>query len=222
MSAISEQLDQLEAQQFNLTQTLAEMLAGNWCGEPPSAQAFLTAQDPSLNVQCVPPYRQSDVPAEAPGYYNPEESQPAQLYSWTCSACAVDWLLRALGSGFDQRDVYNSREYTVDAIGMPENINPTYGLMNGSGVELQRVLQEQSGIESYQGWLDFDSAYYLYSQAPGMMSGGNWYHWVGVRGVRGDALYVANSALGYKNVYDTVNRSQFNSLGPFSCVVAKL
>jgi hypothetical protein len=101
------------------------------------------------------------------------------------------------------------------AIGVPENVNSTYGLMDGSGAQLQRVLADQ-GIETDHGWLDFDTAYALYSQTPGLMSGQGWYHWVGVRGVQGSNLWIANSAPGYKGVWDQLSRYDYDRLGGFS------
>src|SRR5215468_10923391 len=53
-------IQQLQDQQALLTQALRAMLEGNWCGAPPSVQAFVSALDPSLSPTCVPPYRQSD------------------------------------------------------------------------------------------------------------------------------------------------------------------
>jgi len=114
-------------------------------------------------------------------------------------------------------DIYGSRETTVYEIGYPSNINPQYGLMDGSGSQLQRVLADY-GRNSDQGWLDFDATYALAQQTPGMMSGAAWYHWVGIRGVQGSTIWVANSAPGYKGVYDNVSRDDFARLGGFSVV----
>ena len=217
---MSAEIDQLNTQQALLTSALRAMLEGNWCGAPPSVQAFVSALDPALDVQCVPPYRQSDQPPAPPDYlasYEPTTVQPAQVYDWTCSACSLDWLLRALGH-YDSHDVYASRERTVQQIGYPANINETYGLMDGSGAQLQRVLLNDWGQDSHQGWLTFDHAYSTFAQTPGMMSGGAWYHWVGVRGTADGALHIANSAPGYMGVWDVLSREDFNRLGPFSCV----
>jgi len=89
--------------------------------------------------------------------------------------------------------------------------------MDGSGARMRGVLADH-GIQTSQGWLSFDQAYSIYSTTPGCMSGGTWYHWVAVRGVSGADLLIANSAPGYRGVYSTLTREQFNSLGPFSCV----
>jgi hypothetical protein len=134
-----------------------------------------------------------------------------QYYSWTCAACSLDWLLTACWArGTD-------REKTVYEIGYTHNINSTYGLMDSSGSQLQRVLADY-GLNSQHDWLDFDTVYHLAMGTPGMMSGANWYHWVGIRGVQGNNLWIANSAPGYKGVWDTLSRDDFNRLGGFSVV----
>jgi len=143
---------------------------------------------------------------------------PAQLYDWTCSACSTEFVERAVGLPRGD-DVYNNREAVVRAIGYPGNINGTYGLMDGSGAQLQRVLLEQTGADSDQGYLNFDEVYALGAGGtPALLSGAAWYHWVALRGVQGDLLWIANSAPGYKGVYDHLSRADFNRLGGFSVV----
>jgi hypothetical protein len=135
-----------------------------------------------------------------------------QVYSWTCSACALDWVLRSTGL-----DPASTREDTVYAIGYPENINATYGLMDASGSALREVYSFY-GQQTQQGWLDFDAVYDLALRTTGQMSGAAWYHWVALRGVQGDTIWIANSAPGYKGVWDNLTRSDFNRLGGFSVV----
>lgn len=208
---VSPEVAQLQSQQYLLTQAVAAMLQGLWCGEPPSSQAFVSALDPSQTVGCTTPIRVSDAPPAPSFNFDPNTYMAPQSYDWTCSSCSLDWLLVATQSrGTD-------RERTVNEIGYPENINPTYGLMDGSGSQLRRVLS-MYGIYSDQSWLSYDTAWSIYNQAPGMMSGGSWYHWVGVRGTSDGNLWIANSAPGYMGVYDILSRSDFNRLGPFSCV----
>jgi len=141
---------------------------------------------------------------------------PGQLYDWTCSACSLEWVKRATGLTLPD-DIYAAREQTVYEIGYPDNINATYGLMDASGVALQAVL-ETYGQESSQSWLDFETVYELAQGTTGLMSGAAWYHWVGLRGVQGSNLWIANSAPGYKSVWDTLSRDDFNRLGGFSVV----
>lgn len=135
-----------------------------------------------------------------------------QLYGWTCSACSLDWVLRSAGIDPD-----STRDQVVYAIGYTENINPAYGLMDSSGSALRAVL-DSYGQPTEHGWLSFDEVYARAQETTGMMSGAAWYHWVALRGVQGDAIWIANSAPGYRGIYDTLTRAQFEALGGFSVV----
>jgi hypothetical protein len=135
-----------------------------------------------------------------------------QLTDWSCAACSLDWLKVATGLASA-----SDRYATTLEIGVPQNINPTYGLMDGSGAELQRVLGEY-GQDSAQGWLDYDSVYALARETTGMLSGAVMYHWMSIRGVEGNNLWVANSAPGYKGIYSILSRDDFNRLGGWSVV----
>jgi hypothetical protein len=138
---------------------------------------------------------------------------PRQAASWTCAACALAWIERAC-----ELNPWADEASATAEIGHPHNINATYGLMDGSGAQLQRVLREY-GVDSRHGWLGYDQAYETYRGAPGMLSGQAWYHWVAVRGVaRNGLIWIANSAPGYKSVWDTLTREQWNSLGGMSCI----
>ena len=114
-------------------------------------------------------------------------------------------------------DIYGSRETTVYEIGYPNNINPTYGLMDGSGAQLQRVLADY-GVTTEQDWLGFDTVYQIAQGTTGLMSGAAYYHWVALRGIDGPDLWIANSAPGYRGIWDTLTRADFDRLGAFSVV----
>jgi len=135
-----------------------------------------------------------------------------QAYDWTCSACSLDWVLRSTGLNPN-----SNRTDVVYEIGYTNNINPTYGLMDGSGSQLRRVLSDY-GQSSKQGWLDFDSVYAIAELTTGLMSGAAWYHWVALRGIQGSNIWIANSAPGYKGIWDVLSRSDFERLGGFSVV----
>jgi hypothetical protein len=137
---------------------------------------------------------------------------PPQSADWTCSACSLAWVLRATAA-----DTTADEWTTVYQIGTPQNINSTYGLMDGSGSQLQRVLADYN-LDSEQSWLTFDQAYAIAGSNTGMMSGGAWYHWVAIRGVSGNNIWIANSAPGYMGVSDILSRADFQRLGPFSVV----
>lgn len=116
-------------------------------------------------------------------------------------------------------DIYSNREIVVHAIGYPDHINGEFGLMDGTGAQLQRVILEQTGRESQHGYLGYDDVYALADQGtPMLMSGAAWYHWVAVRGVQGNNLAIANSAEGYKGVYSVLSREDFDRLGGFSVI----
>jgi hypothetical protein len=210
---IAQDLAQLQMQQSLTVQTLTAMLEGRWTGEPPSVEALLLAINPTLAPLASVNYLLTSEVGELVPTYDPETYMPRQEASWTCSACSLAWVERATHKN------PNASEWSaVEEIGHPQNINATYGLMDGSGAQLQRVLRDTYGLNSNQGWLNYDQAYATYAHTTGMFSGGAWYHWVAVRGLSGSDLYIANSAPGYKGVGSTLSREQFNALGPFSCV----
>lgn len=137
---------------------------------------------------------------------------PQQL-DWSCSACSLDWVLRATALNPE-----STRPTTIAAIGYPDNINPQYGLMDSSGKELRRVLLDDYEQSTEQAWLDFDTVYELAQHTTGMLSGAAWYHWTAIRGTNGGALWIANSAPGYRGVFDILTREDFERLGGFSVV----
>lgn len=139
-----------------------------------------------------------------------------QTSSWTCSAAALAWLNRAMGI-----DRATDEWAAVDLIGHPENINPEYGLMDGSGRRLMELLREDRGM-AWTAWLDFAETKALSEDHAMLIGGARWYHWVGVRGTRNDRLWIANSAAGWLNVFDTINSTQWRELGPFAAVVVPI
>jgi hypothetical protein len=134
------------------------------------------------------------------------------VYDWTCSACATEWIERAVWAPRSD-DVYANREAVTYAIGYPDNISPMHGLHDGTGAQLQRVLDEHAGLQTEQGWLSFDEAYARYSEGLGLGSGTEYYHWVAFRGVAGSNLWISNSAPGYRGVYDQLSRYDYDRLG---------
>jgi len=137
---------------------------------------------------------------------------PRQQNSWSCAACALAWIQRATGISESASEMS-----AIQDIGFPENINATYGLMRGSGIQLQIELEDDNQ-PTRQKWVTFDELYAIAEHTTGMIAGGSWYHWVSIRGVSNDSIWIANSAPGYRGVYDVLNRTDFNRLGPFNCV----
>jgi hypothetical protein len=143
---------------------------------------------------------------------------PAQVYDWTCSAAATEWVERGIGAARSD-DVYGNREQVVYAIGYPHNISSAVGLHDGSGAELQRVLGEHAGLATEQAWgLSFDQALALFSKTFGLASGQEYYHWVGIAGVEDTLLRIGNSAPGYRGIYSQLSRWDWDALGPWSVI----
>lgn len=216
---MSAELDTLDQQQALLTDGLRQMLEGRWVSFP-SLQADIEALSPGIELAPQPPVLTSEAGPEPPAYaWNPDADMPGQVYDWTCSCCATEYVERGAGAPRGD-DVYANREAVVYDVGYPHNVNSAYGLMDGSGAELQRVLADHAGIETKQGWLSYDQAYAIYSVTFGLGSGGAYYHWVVFAGVDGSSLVIRNSAWGYKGIYDRIGRDDFNRLGPWSCIWA--
>ncbi len=211
-------LDTLDRQQVILTDALRAMLEGNWQGEPPSLESQLYAMNPGLQgtLTVQVPIRDSDQPPPKQSFmanFDPTTGMAPQENAWSCSVCALDWVLRATKVA-----PASTRTQALNAIGYPENVNETWGLMDGGGSELRRVYSSY-GLKSTQGWLTFDDVYAAAGSTTGQMSGGKWYHWVAIRGRDGNNLWIANSAPGYQGVRDSLSRDDFNRLGPFSVVL---
>src|SRR5215472_12581174 len=107
--------------------------------------------------------------------YNPNEPQYNQALDWSCSACSLAWLNRALGIQHATEELS-----AITYIGDPENINALYGLMDASGARLRDCLREQ-GAPAFCSWPTWESALAAADGWPMLLGGVGWYHWVGVR-----------------------------------------
>jgi hypothetical protein len=135
-----------------------------------------------------------------------------QQYSWSCSICSFTWVINATDT-----DSSLSREEASTIIGYPYCVNESYGLMSA-----QCMIDAFShyGLTSKQAWVTYDEAYAIMRDTTGIINALGMYHVMGMRGVDYDidALWVANSAPGYRGVYETLTREQFNSLGPVQVI----
>jgi len=148
--------------------------------------------------------------------WDPNWFMPTQAYSWTCSVCSTTWVLQATNTAYQDSDIYDARYAVGEEMGIPNCVNPTYGCMSPQCVidELGRY-----GLVAKQVWCTFDEAYAIARTNTGCINPTGMYHFMGIRGTSGSDIWVANSANpGYMGVYDTLSRSQFNSLGPVSVI----
>lgn len=133
-----------------------------------------------------------------------------QLYDWTCSVCSYTWVINSTAT-----DPILDRESAGTIIGYPNCVNETYGCMSS-----QCIINAFGyyGLTAKEAYCTFDQAYAIMEHTTGTINPNGMYHFMACRGVRNGNLWVANSAPGYRGVYDEMNRSQFNSLGPVSII----
>ena len=140
-----------------------------------------------------------------------------QAYEWTCSVCSCTWVLQSVGIIDPTIDQYTARYEVGNRMGYPKCVNEVYGCMSTQCV---KDVFEAYGLKSDSAYVTFDQAYAIMSATTGTINPQGMYHFMGIRGVNSDnvTLRVANSAVGYRGVYEEMNRSQFNSLGPVELV----
>lgn len=133
---------------------------------------------------------------------------PQQL-EWTCSICSYTWVINSTGV-----DPNLTREQATSIIGYPNCVNETYGLMSA---DCMINAFAHYGLHAIQKWVTFDEAYSICRNRTGVINPVGMYHFMAIRGVDGvdiGDIWIANSAPGYKGIYDSISRNSFNQLGP--------
>jgi hypothetical protein len=127
-----------------------------------------------------------------------------QVYDWTCSVAATTWVLQATGL-----NPTAAREQVAYQLGYPNCVNSAYGLMNTACVE---DVFATYGVDSWTSWPSWDQMVAFARQTTGLVNSTTWYHFVGLRGLTGDGrLWIANSAEGYRGIYSTISRAQWDA-----------
>lgn len=137
----------------------------------------------------------------------------AQVYNWTCSIASYTWVINATGV-----DPSLTRDQAGQIIGYPNCVNETYGLMSA---ECMINAFNYYDLIARQAWVTYDQAYAIMQQTTGVINPIGMYHFMAMRGTDHydvGQLWVANSAPGYHGVYDSLDRNQFNSLGPVQLI----
>lgn len=134
-----------------------------------------------------------------------------QMQSWTCSICSFDWVCRAIGIPMD-------REQAAEIIGYPECVNETYGLMSA---DCMVKAFEKVGIVAVQKWVTFEEAFSICQHYTGVINPIGMYHFMGIRGTEASTIWVANSAQGYRGIWDNLDVGSFNGLGPVQVIYAE-
>jgi hypothetical protein len=207
------QLQLIKQQQALLTQALAAQVNGVYTGEPPSIEAFLVALDPSFADKLASRTPRFDDGAPA-AWWDRGTAPVRQRYSWNCSCASTSWVLQSMGFGISQDDV-------IARLG-PGRVNPTYGLMDGSGAALEALITEVTGWSCGRGYLSYDQVYSLAGVYPMALGLHGMYHWIACVDTDGaGGLVLANPAPGYDGVRDHIDRDTFNRFGPVSAVWCK-
>jgi hypothetical protein len=126
-----------------------------------------------------------------------------QDFAWTCSIRSLDWLLRATGL-----NPYSNVVTAAFEIGYPGCVDQWSGLKDTQC--LVRVL-ESYGVDAVQEWVDWPRALEIAESTGWILNSTSWYHFVGGRGVTDwGGLWIANSAISYQGIYETINQEQWS------------
>lgn len=138
-----------------------------------------------------------------------------QTNDWSCSICTATWMLNSLGFPVTQDEMQQQMAHLVD---------PRYGLLDGSGHDLQMFLGRVTGCEVEH--VDRVTWQWLQQHAgsgPIGIGSASMYHWLAVRDLYGGGgpLALMNPAIGYKHVGDTMTAREFITWAPWNAVYIK-
>lgn len=150
--------------------------------------------------------------------FNPQEPAHIQEHSYDCAQDSAEWAMWSLGR--KPADGWMDSQMQADGIMSTEQ-----GLLDASGAGLAGWIQKQYGefgfLSNNESSVSFDWAAAEGDHAyPVLLGGRAWGHWSGLYGYdpARDVLLLANPAPGWMGVQQTMDRGQFDSLGPFSAV----
>jgi hypothetical protein len=138
-----------------------------------------------------------------------------QYYEWTCSVCSLAWVLQTTSTAYMDMSATDARYAAGSTMGYPNCVNEVYGCMSSQCMINALAAYGLTGVAKY---VTFDEAYAIMAETTGTINPQGMYHFMGIRGVTGSSLWVANSAQGYRGIGETMDRSQFNSLGPVELI----
>lgn len=135
---------------------------------------------------------------------------PVQSSNWSCSIYSYRWVVQST-----QTDPTMSYAEAEEIIGYPNCVNATYGLMSA---QCMVDAFTKVGLRSVQKWCSFGEAYSICEKTTGVINPIGMYHFMAIRGVADNNIWLANSAPGYMGVNDILTSSQFNSFGPVQLI----
>lgn len=150
--------------------------------------------------------------------YNPQEPAHPQDKSFDCSQDSLEWAMWSLG----RKPADGWMEATMIAEGV---MSAADGLLDATGAGLAAFVGRQWGEFGFyansEPSVTFDGLRLEGGHTyPLLIGGRKWGHWSGLAGYdkNTDMLLLANPADGWMGVHQTMNRDQFDALGPFSMV----
>lgn len=153
----------------------------------------------------------------SPTDWNWKHPVELQDYPWDCAAASTAWAMQSAGFDVSEQDV-------ILGLGSAR-ISPTLGLLDASGAGLVEYLGEMGITADNDAEATWDEVMAAAGHQPMVMGGRHWNHWSGVRmgslitnRPQLDMLALANPSPGWYNVGQTMYRSAFANLGPFSAV----
>ena len=169
----------------------------------------------------IEPEPAPEPPSELP-VYDWQEPSRLQETDADCACESIEWCLYAWGRTPDDDWI----EQSMQAAGV---WNPQVGCTDATGAGLATWVNEQYGSPADGGYLASNEAEATWEMVtaeaaalkhPIALGGRAFYHWVGVRNfdTSSNTLLLANPAPGYQGVYDTLTRSHWDALGPWSYV----
>ena len=118
------------------------------------------------------------------------------------------------------------QDWVVNVLG-PGQVSAAVGLHYGDHSGLRQLVFGPDhfglGLNPESVWIESFAQLYGLAEmrAPLQLSGAKYYHHVAVRGVRDGRIWIANSAPGYRNVWDTIDEQQFATLGTWRATWVK-
>lgn len=149
--------------------------------------------------------------------FDPNYPAPNQVDAWSCSVHTTTWMLQATGHDVSWGQISS---YMTDKTG---RVSTADGLLDASGTGIARTLRELADGSPEVGSVAFTSFDEVAKRAGHMavgIGGRAWNHWSAVRGYDAarDVLLLANSAPGFKNAGQELDRGEFARLGGMALV----
>jgi hypothetical protein len=166
-------------------------------------------------AQWTPPAWEIPRPEEPTVTFDRNEPAVYQQQDWTCSCASMAWVMNALGVPSPGGGKWNEYDAVDELrrITSPGAVSPSYGLANGSGIDLVSVYHAYGYEVRSFAWPDWATIEYVLERTIAQMGGARWYHWSGVRGTDGEGFNLANPSPSYKGVGQYMDSYEWDSLG---------